>query len=462
MFKRPSLLFLLLPLLLCSCAKSEEATEVSIKTYTSDQLSYPDSPLPISLTARDEFLSKTFNPWTATAEELLSELESHPGKSITYLEKYLADDSWFGENKKAHTREQRQEIVGNSGLSNFPNFLRKGVVIHHTDLRRVPTSRPGFDRFNKAGEGYPFDYFQETGLWANTPLQLLHLSQDKQWCYVISPIYKGWVNMKDIGIADESFISNWMTGNYALPLSDQLLLSNSATFHALQAKIGMLLPYREIEGNTLELEVLYPTTDQHKMAQTLKAVVPKSELALDNFRLDRASLKPLVDELLTNPYGWGGYLENRDCSSMIRDLLGTYKIWLPRDSGDQMEIGEHLEFPDSREEKIALIKEKGIPFLTILRRKGHNMLYVGNDEEGNPLILHAIWGLKSSFSDEGLAEHLNTYPLEGMNKAEDGQIKGRYVIGEAVITSVLLGDIEALGTIPQIDQMYAMTTLFPE
>ena len=340
--------------------------------------------------------------------------------------------------------------------------MQKGVVIHHTDLRRVPTLRPGFDSFNKAGEGYPFDYFQETGLWANTPLQLLHLSQDKQWCYVISPIYKGWVQMKDIGIADQSFISNWMTGNYALPLSDQLLLSSSTTFHALQAKIGMLLPYRVIEGNTVELEVLYPTTDQHKMAQTLKTVVPKSELALDNFQFDRASLKPLVDELLANPYGWGGYLENRDCSSMIRDLLSTYKIWLPRDSGDQMEIGEHIEFPESREEKIALIKEKGIPFLTILRRKGHNMLYVGNDEEGNPLILHAIWGLKSSFSDEGLAEHLNTYPLEGMNKAEDGQIKGRYVIGEAVITSVLLGDIKALGTIPQIDQMYAMTTLSPK
>lgn len=459
---RPSLFFFLLPFLLFSCAKSEEAEEVNVQTYASGQLSYPESPLSISQTTRDQFISKSFSPWTTSAEVLLGQLESFPGKSTDYLEKYLADDSWYGENKKAHTRNQRQEIVGNAGLSNFPNFLQKGVVIHHTDLRRVPTERPGFDRFNKAGEGYPFDYFQETGLWANTPLQLLHISRDKQWCYVISPIYKGWVQMKDIGIADQSFISNWMTGNYALPLSDQLLLSDSATFHALQAKIGMLLPYREIDGNTLELEVLYSITDQHKMAQTLKAVVPKSKLALDDFRFDRTNLKPLVDELLANPYGWGGYLENRDCSSMIRDLLGTYKIWLPRDSGDQMEVGEHLEFPDSRAEKIALIKEKGIPFLTILRRKGHNMLYVGNDEAGNPLILHAIWGLKSSFSDEDLAENLKTYPLEGMNAADDGQIKGRYIIGEAVITSVLLGDIEALGTTPQIDQMYAMTTLSPK
>jgi hypothetical protein len=185
-------------------------------------------------------------------------------------------------------------------------------------------------------------------------------------------------------------------------------------------------------------------------------------VALDDFPFDKTKLKPLVNALLAQPYGWGGYLENRDCSSMIRDLLGTYKIWLPRDSGDQMRVGEHLEFPDSREEKIALIKEKGIPFLTILRRKGHNMLYVGNDEEGNPLILHAIWGLKSSFSDEALAENLKTYPIEGMNTADDGQIKGRYIIGEAVITSVLLGDVEELGTIPQIDQMYAMTTLSPK
>ena len=103
MFKRPSLLFLLLPLLFFSCSKSNEPKEVSIKTYTSDQLNYPENPLPISQTAREEFISKTFNPWTASPEELLSELESHPGKSTKYLEKYLEDDSWFGENKKAHT-----------------------------------------------------------------------------------------------------------------------------------------------------------------------------------------------------------------------------------------------------------------------------------------------------------------------------------------------------------------------
>jgi len=98
-------------------------------------------------------------------------------------------NEWYGENKKPHKRFLREAIVNNVAMNTFPNFLKKGIVIAHTNLRRLPTNRPGFDVYSKAGEGYPFDYFQETNLWANTPLQLLHLSNDKQWCYVISPYY---------------------------------------------------------------------------------------------------------------------------------------------------------------------------------------------------------------------------------------------------------------------------------
>ena len=87
---RPSLFFFLLPFLLFSCAKSEEAEEVNVQTYASGQLSYPESPLSISQTTRDQFISKSFSPWTTSAEVLLGQLESFPGKSTDYLEKYLS------------------------------------------------------------------------------------------------------------------------------------------------------------------------------------------------------------------------------------------------------------------------------------------------------------------------------------------------------------------------------------
>ena len=144
---------------------------------------------------------------------------------------------------------------------------------------------------------------------------------------------------------------------------------------------------------------------------------------------------------------------------MIRDLLGTYRIWLPRDSKNQMAIGHKYEFPETVEGKVKLIKEKGIPFLTILRKKGHNMLYVGDAPNGEPLILHAIWGLKTSYSNDQLANFLTTYPIEGIHEDEDGNLRGRHVIGESVITSIYAGEGNDDVPLSIIEEIYAMTNI---
>ncbi|MEM9867943.1 MAG: NlpC/P60 family protein, partial [Bacteroidota bacterium] len=159
------------------------------------------------------------------------------------------------------------------------------------------------------------------------------------------------------------------------------------------------------------------------------------------------------------PYGWGGTLENRDCSSLIRDLLGTYRVWLPRDSKDQIDVGHKYELPEATDAKIRQIQKAGTPFLTLLRKKGHNMLYVGNTPQGEPLILHAIWGLKTSYSNEQLAHLLEAYPIEGIHEKEEGKLSGRHIIGESVITSVSIGEGNGKVTLPLIEEIYAMTNI---
>lgn len=458
-----NLLFFITLGLITACNKTTETLvqRVEIEKYTADQLNYPKEEVPISEFTKQVFLNNSLLPWESSSDSLLAKLGSFPGKKLPYLEKYGADDSWYGEHKKPHTRAEREALIANADSGSFPNFVHKGLVIQHTDLRRLPTERPGFDQPKKAGEGYPFDYFQETALWANTPLQILHLSRDKQWGYVISPIYKGWVSMQAIALVDQEFISAWTTGQYARPLSDNLVLNPKGSLFAIKAKMGMLLPYSELDNQADSLEVFIASSTENQQARLLKARVAKKELAFGDFPFEEKTLKPLVNALLGRPYGWGGALENRDCSSMIRDLMSTYQIWLPRDSGDQMEIGHHFDFPKTADQKLALLDKEAIPFLTILRKKGHNMLYVGKSPEGEPLIFHAIWGLKSSVPNKELGDYLDAYPLEGMHQADDGEFKGRIVIGQSVITSVHLGQDEQNRTRSQLDQMYAMTLLQP-
>ncbi|MEM7379945.1 MAG: SH3 domain-containing protein [Bacteroidota bacterium] len=445
-------------ILACRNEIREEAS-VELETYSYENLDYPKGDLEIPDSIQSEFQQNFFLPWRVNPVELLDSLVTFPGKDLSYLDKYLEDDEWYGENKKNHKKWQREEIVSNVDKSSFPNFLKRGITVAHTDLRRIPTSRPGFDVVSKAGEGYPFDYFQETALWANTPLLILHISNDRQWCYAISPYYKGWVAMHDVAIVNDDFVEQWYSGSYCQPLSDSVNLHNPLSNYAINAKLGMFLPYEEIADKPNKISVYYANADENQNAKILKAEVDKSKVAFNNFEFNGESLKQLISNLIGRPYGWGGNLENRDCSSMIRDMLGTYRIWLPRDSKDQIAIGHKYEFPETAEEKIKLIKEKGVPFLTILRKKGHNMLYVGDAPNGEPLILHAIWGLKTSYSNAQLEAFLNRYPIEGIHKDAEGKLLGRHIIGEAVITSVTAGSGMDEVINPLVDEMYAMTNI---
>ncbi|MEM9001025.1 MAG: SH3 domain-containing protein [Bacteroidota bacterium] len=444
---------------LLNCKNPEKKVpKIEIETYTAENLEYPETALHIPDAMQHEFIKNFFVPWTSRSSVLLSSLDAFPGKELSYLEKYRNDDAWYGENKKPHRKAQRDDVVNNVNTEDFPNFLKKGIVIAHTNLRRIPSNRPGFDTYSKAGEGFPFDYFQETNLWANTPLQLLHLSNDSQWCYVLSPYYKGWVAMHDLAVVSEDFMARWQTGDYAMPLSDKVYLQNSISNYALNAKMGMVLPFEESD-NPDNILVFYANSDENQNAKILRAAIPKNRVALHDVAFEKTNLGHLVSNLIGRPYGWGGNLENRDCSSMIRDLMATYKIWLPRDSKDQIEIGKQYELIGNAEEKIQLIKKKGIPFLTILRKKGHNMLYVGNSPEGEPLIFHAIWGLKTTYSNQELAEFTQDYPIEGVHQVENGRLMGRYIIGESVITSVTAGSENGSVTVPLLDEIYAMTNI---
>ncbi len=455
-------LILVAPLFLLNCNHpKKEVPKIEIETYSTEDLEYPKQEVHIPDSTQKEFITNFFVPWSSKAKELLSTLGTFPGKELAYLTSYQNDNEWYGENKKPHSKEQRDEIVNNINADTFPNFLKKGIVVAHTNLRRIPSNRPGFDTYSKAGEGFPFDYFQETNLWANTPLQLLHLSIDRQWCYVISPYYKGWVTVHDLAVVSEDFMKEWRTGNYAMPLSDNVHLGNPTSNYALNAKMGMVLPFEEINAPQNVL-AFYVNADENQNAKILKAEVAKDLVAFDSVAFNEKLLKDLVSNLIGRPYGWGGNLENRDCSSMIRDMMATYKIWLPRDSKDQIEIGQHYELTGNIQEKMQFIKDKGIPFRTILRKKGHNMFYVGNASNGEPLIFHAIWGLKTSYGNEQLADFLKDYPIEGIHQEEDGSLKGRHIIGEAVITSVMAGEGNEGITVPLLEEMYAMTNFLGE
>lgn len=148
-----------------------------------------------------------------------------------------------------------------------------------------------------------------------------------------------------------------------------------------------------------------------------KVRISKSVAQKDVLKLDRRSFRAIMSEIIKSNYGWGGMYGQRDCSSTLRDMYAPFGIWLPRNSSQQAKVGKIISLEKlSDEEKIALIKEKAVPFQTLLYKKGHIVLYVGTFG-GEIAIFHNTWGIKTIKDD----------------------VEGRVVIGKTVFSSLKLG-----------------------
>ena len=123
----------------------------------------------------------------------------------------------------------------------------------------------------------------------------------------------------------------------------------------------------------------------------------------------------LSNRLINQSYGWGGLYNNRDCSSMIRDLFTPFGIWFPRNSKSQKNVGKSKNISKlSDKKKESYILNNAIAYKTLLWLPGHIMLYIGK-ENNKPLVFHNIWGLRT---------------IDEMK---------RLIIGKAVITTLTPG-----------------------
>jgi hypothetical protein len=348
----------------------------------------------------------------------------------------------YGENKIKHSKAWIKKLQHNAFLENYPNALYFAITTRDTNLRVLPTQGPHFSSPEGDNSSWPFDNLQRSSVAANTPIFVCHISADKAWALVETCYTFGWIPVEDSARVDAEFMKTWESGRYAVITRDQTSILDADDNFVLRTSLGYIFPL--VEEMPDKLEILIATTDKNTNAVIKRGFVLRGMSAIKPLRLNYANAAKIADELIGEPYGWGGLYGNRDCSSMTRDFFAPFGIWLPRHSEDQVkEVGNYIELQGlSPEQKEKIILEKGIPYLTLLWRKGHVMLYIG-EHNGHALIFHNIWGIKT--------------------KDAAGK-EGRNIIGQAVITTLRLG-YELNSTDQQEDyllnRIYAMNVLVP-
>jgi len=252
---------------------------------------------------------------------------------------------------------------------------------------------------------------------ANTPIFVCHVSADKSWALVETSFTFGWIPADDFARVDTGFIKTWETGRYAVIIRDQTSILDDGGSFILQSSLGHIFPL--ISERAGSLEVLTAVADRNNNAVIKHGYVSPELSAVKPLPFSSANTIRIANELIGEPYGWGGLYGNRDCSAMTRDFFSPFGIWLPRHSEDQVkEVGRYVSLQGlDPEQKEKIIIEKGVPYLSLLWRKGHVMLYIGQ-HEGRALIFHNLWGIKT--------------------KDVTGK-EGRKIIGQAVITTLRPG-----------------------
>lgn len=322
----------------------------------------------------------------------------------------------YGENLQLHKQSFFDEMIQSANFQEYATLNKKGVTLNEVDLRAFPTIRPLLRDPSMAGEGFPFDYLQNSTVHANSPIFISHYSEDRAWAYVFSSFASGWIRAREFVILEDDDREFWQKSEQIYIVKEGAAIYDANGDFLYKSKIGM--SFAIISEDETSYKALTVASRIGTRAIYSSSTIPKEIATKEILNLSAENLSEITKEVSKTNYGWGGMYEQRDCSSMLRDMFTPFGIWLPRNSYQQSKVGKIISLKDmSEEKKIITIKEKAIPFQTLLYKKGHIVLYVGTYND-DIVVFHNTWGIKTK---------------------KDG-VEGRLIIGRAIFSTLKLGE----------------------
>ena len=392
------LLILVITLLFSACSVKEPElsqarnSDIEVLATTANDNSFN------STEVSKDFFNKYFKPWNSTKVSF-PKLEAMWGQSYknkkVYLENHqLATASWF------------DKQIENSNFNDYNILPKKAITLKNVNIRVLPTNSPMFYDPTQPGEGFPFDYNQNSSLKINTPIIVSHLSKDRAWAYIESSTVGGWVEIGTIAYVDNDFIQEFKTSNYFVSIKEKFPIYDP--IFREYVKVATIFPKKNNK-------YIIAKRDNNQNAYISYIDLNNDEVESMPLTFNSENRIKIAKQLIDEPYGWGGLLNNRDCSSFTQDYFATFGKFLHRNSKAQLSNGKYLDMSNlTNNEKKEFMKNNGVPFSTLVYLKGHIMLYIGIKENA-PLVLHNMWSVRL--------------------KDSNGR-KYRHIIGKATVTTL--------------------------
>lgn len=332
---------------------------------------------------KNDYLKKYFSPWHEKPNPKVDE--------VFWIKPSLLKGVGFSEDLQAYDIQSTQKILESMQLETYPNTNQKAIITSTTAVRAVPSNKPMFNKIS----GYPFDRWQNSLIFSGTPVLITHTSMDKRWVHIQSGFVYGWVESNTLGVIDSAQAHAIQSHQrYITPISDIFPISNIHGDYIMEGRIGQIFARAASEAKGDFVKFYIYERDERGKAKEILAQAPSKYFQTFPLSFNADLIAQSVNALLGQRYGWGGLLENRDCSAFIRDIFTQYGLHLPRNSKAQVFYGNNaISLKGLKgKEKEAFIIAHATPFKTILWQSGHIMLYIGSFE-GKALIAHSVWSV---------------------------------------------------------------------
>ena len=275
----------------------------------------------------------------------------------------------------------------NCGLDALPPVcvVRYALTVDRTNVRLLPEENGWFESANDTH----YDQLQGTVLDPSEPVIVLIDSQDKEFVFVESRTYAGWVKPSALALTDKvTWLKYAASQNYLTVIASRKTIPQGQAFYQMGGRVLLRAPDLQKDGSWA---ISVPAADANGILIEQGMNIPndqavvKGVLACSENNLVRQAFR-----FLGEGYGWGGLENNVDCSAFVQDVYRSVGIELPRDANRQEKaMARSVSLKDmNREQRLEILKKTKAG--SLLFTPGHVMMYLGTDENGEPLVIHAL------------------------------------------------------------------------
>ncbi|WP_334082060.1 NlpC/P60 family N-terminal domain-containing protein, partial [Helicobacter typhlonius] len=175
------------------------------------------------LSFKKDYLQKYFSPWQQKPNPKKNEV-FWILPSLQNIATGKGKIKNYGENLQEISSQEAKELIDSMNLNSYPNQNQNAIITTTTSVRAVPTNKPLFNKPN----GYPFDRWQNSLIFAGTPVLITHMSKDKSWVHIQSSFVYGWIESQHLATLTQEQVKEIQGyAHYVSPTIDKIPLFDS-------------------------------------------------------------------------------------------------------------------------------------------------------------------------------------------------------------------------------------------